>query len=102
MGKLDVLPLVVRLLPDRCPTTIARLVVAVVVDPIKRLAGRSRPHVRVEFSKRVPAPANANSAAAIAAIRRAALAQAPIAHARPALVFSRAAHPAQGANGAAA
>jgi hypothetical protein len=53
----------------RGPTAIARLVVAIHVDPVDRMVERwTRPHVLVKVSKRAPALTNADPATAVVAV----------------------------------
>jgi hypothetical protein len=82
------IPFVARLLSQRCPSTVAGLVIAVVVDAIDRmLAGWSRAHVRQKVLKAVaarPALANTDSAPSVFWIS---WISAPRFHRNPRIVF---------------
>ena len=86
-------PEIVGLLAGRRPSAVPGLVVARVVNSIKRAARRLRPHVGKElFERFFPFSTNGNASTAPQVESRAALIQAPILHARPRLVLGRVAH----------
>jgi hypothetical protein len=63
----DVRSSVSCLLYSRRPSAIARLIVAVVVDPVERQAGRLLPHVFEEVGKTPPPFAHGDSSVSIEA-----------------------------------
>lgn len=73
------------------PPTIARLVMAVVIDAIKRMLVRGFwPHICQEVYKRInPSLADRDSTAAVVGVLRSMLVQAPALHRSPRTIFSR-------------
>jgi hypothetical protein len=81
---------VIDLLLSRCPSTVTRFVIAVVIDAIKRQPWRGTAHIRKEVFKAIqPSLANHNATTAIVLIRRAIRIEAALSHTMPALVFTR-------------
>jgi len=80
---------VVVLLADRCPSTIGRRVVAVVVDSVDGHAGRPFPHIGQECFESHPAVANRDASPAIAGEVRMAGVQASFLHCGPRFVRGR-------------
>ena len=85
-----VLPPVARLLLEGRPATVALLVVAVVVDAVQREPGRAFSHVVEEVLETVPALADGDTPTAVAWPVAARWTAAPLQHARPRVVSSRA------------
>ena len=82
-------PCVIRLRNYVSPAAVARLVVAFVVDAVKRVIRRSRPHIGIEGLKRVaPAIAQANAATAVVLIAIRARVVATAFQRPPSLVFA--------------
>lgn len=80
-----------NLLAARCPTAVARLVRAIVIDPIDRMLGaRLRPHVRKERGETVaPSLADCDPAPAVVRILRRVRVQAAALHRSPRSVLRR-------------
>jgi len=72
------------------PTAVARFVVSFVVDAVQRQPGRARPHVREEVLETAPAVADGDAPAAVTRVVPARRCAAPLQHALPRVVGSRA------------
>lgn len=82
---------ILLLLASRCPTTISRSVVSVVVGPaVESVMSRALPHVREESGKTIaPLTANGNSSAPIILVTNVAGVKASSLHVLPRTVFAR-------------
>lgn len=76
-------PLVVVLDDSRCPTTVAIVIAARVVDPIQQQAGWLVSHISKERLKPQPFIADGNPAPAVVGVTLVALVQAPLEHVGP-------------------
>jgi hypothetical protein len=74
------------LLTSSCPTTIAGLVMAVIIDPIKTQILRPVSHIIVEIIKSEPSVTNINSSASIVFVMRILRAIAALNHPMPSVV----------------
>ena len=86
------LSLVVSLLLRSCPSTVARLVAKVVLQPINRTTGRARTHVGEKITEVQPAVANSDANAAVTRERRAFGVLAPLNHRVPRFIRWRPIH----------
>lgn len=83
-----VMRLVARLFRLRHPTTVAGLVVPVVVDPVDRVPWRTGPHVFTEGRERLPALAHPDASSSVAVIGGDAGVLTSRSHAAPAPIFT--------------
>ena len=86
--KGSIVAFVVGLLFSRSPSTIARLVIPVIVNTIKRMVGWSYSHVSQEVDKEIPSVANGNSSSTISSVKPRLRIGATLFHAHPCFVFS--------------
>ena len=87
-GLLAAFPLVIALLFRRGPSTIVRIIVAIVVDAVNGHANWLRPHVRKKVAKVRPSLTYRYSASSVAIISGASRVEAPLPHGTPCLVFA--------------